>query len=458
MLIKQLKRLSKVYKFFQLTKNNLRLIADYDYEIASAFASNFDKVIKKNTVLYKAPESLNKKEDKVKFGGFELPSTIDFTQWGKCIISNDYSSAKVIKLSNNKTLTKYSYTIKIKELEIEVEYKIEDKVLLTFTDSLKLNDNLISNNLNWFTRKINNNTYVYEEGKRILILKQTKTKFISKINPTYFRSKNFITLDLETKVVNKNMYPYCSSIYDGQIFKTFYITDYEHNFSSIEEQSKALLVDSILYLLKPKYSGYKVYIHNFSYFDGIFIMKILTDLNILIKPIIRDGRFIETKIYYDLINKDLINEEFILENDVQFKKENNSYLNDSKNYRHSLSLRDSLLLLTSSLDELGQTFKLEIKKDIFPYEFVNLDTTSFNYKGECPKYKFFDDEKVSETAYEEYLKRFNNNQLWDLKKETISYCENDVNVLYKILDKFSSFIFENYYVDIMKSPTISSLA
>jgi hypothetical protein len=207
------------------------------------------------------------------------------------------------------------------------------------------------------------------------------------------------------------MYPYCSSIYDGKNFKTIYITDYENKFSSIEEQSKALLIDSILYLLKPKYSGFKVYIHNFSYFDGIFIMKILTDLNILIKPIIRDGRFIETKIYYDLLTKDLINEEFILENNEPLKKENNYYLNDSKSYRHSLSLRDSLLLLTSSLDELGETFKLDIKKDIFPYEFVNLDTTSFNYKGECPKYKHFDDEKVSETDYEEYSKRFNNNQL-----------------------------------------------
>jgi DNA polymerase type B, organellar and viral len=60
-----------------------------------------------------------------------------------------------------------------------------------------------------------------------------------------------------------------------------------------------MLKDSINFLLKPKYSGYKVYAHNFSYFDGIFLMKFLTEVDGIVKPVIRDGKFIETKIFYD---------------------------------------------------------------------------------------------------------------------------------------------------------------
>jgi hypothetical protein len=101
------------------------------------------------------------------------------------------------------------------------------------------------------------------------------------------------------------MIPYCICLYDGSNHKVFYISDYDHlgsNFTT-KEKSDIMLKDSINFLLKPKYSGYKVYAHNFSallgYFDGIFLMKILTEMDGVVKPVIRDGKFIETKIFYD---------------------------------------------------------------------------------------------------------------------------------------------------------------
>jgi len=278
----------------------------------------------------------------------------------------------------------------------------------------------------------------------------------------------FITLDLETKIVDGIMYPYCSSIYDGKNTKSFYILDYinDNNLYSIEDQSKSLLKDTISYLLKSKYSGYKVYSHNFSYFDGIFLMKIFSELNLLIKPIIREDRFIETKIFFESKNikeKIIQNNEFELEDDLnknnlQTQNKNDFKLNPS-NYKHSISFRDSYLLLQSSLDELGKTFCDSIKKDIFPYEFVNseISLTEFDYKGKCPIYKYFYEDKVTEIDYLEYYKKFETKE-WDLKQETITYCENDVKVLYEVIDKFSLFIFQNWNVDIMKTPTISSLA
>jgi hypothetical protein len=57
--------------------------------------------------------------------------------------------------------------------------------------------------------------------------------------------------------------------------------------------------------MKPKYHNYKIYLHNFSFFDGIFLLKIFYELtNITIKPIIRDGRIIDLKFpFYNGNNK-----------------------------------------------------------------------------------------------------------------------------------------------------------
>jgi len=95
------------------------------------------------------------------------------------------------------------------------------------------------------------------------------------------------------------MVPYCVCLYDGSSYKVFYITDYDHLNLSIKEKSDLLLKDSITFLLKPQYSGFKVFAHNFSNFDGVFLMKFLTEIEGVVKPVIRDGNFIETKIYYN---------------------------------------------------------------------------------------------------------------------------------------------------------------
>jgi len=55
-----------------------------------------------------------------------------------------------------------------------------------------------------------------------------------------------------------------------------------------------MLRSAIKYLMKPKYNNYRIYIHNFSFFDAIFLLRILSELtHINIKPIIRDGRIID---------------------------------------------------------------------------------------------------------------------------------------------------------------------
>jgi hypothetical protein len=91
------------------------------------------------------------------------------------------------------------------------------------------------------------------------------------------------------------------------------------NYNSADEMLNA----SIVYLMKRKYHQHKVFIHNFSNFDGIFLLKILSSLSNSIKPIIRDGEIIDLN--------------FIFE-------------------KYYLHFRDSLLLLPSSLAKLARHF------------------------------------------------------------------------------------------------------
>lgn len=124
--------------------------------------------------------------------------------------------------------------------------------------------------------------------------------------------------------------------------------------------------------------------------------------------------------------------------------------------KHSISFRDSYLLLTTSLSDLGKTFDVG-EKDNFPYKFVNEPNVDWEFKGKCPEYSYFDNEKVEIPDYLKYMLNFTDKE-WDLKDETIKYCENDVKVLYDVIEKFSYFVFSNWNVDIMRTATVSSLA
>lgn len=174
-------------------------------------------------------------------------------------------------------------------------------------------------------------------------------------------------MDLETKDINGILTPYCVSIFDGDQAYSFYITDYQ----SSDEMLKA----SLQFILKRKYNEYKVYLHNFSYFDGIFLMRIISDLVLSnnIKPVIRDNRIINLR--------------------VEFLPENTK--NEQRKYY--VEFRDSYLLLTTSLEKLGKTFainegKLENKLP-FPFRFVNESSINYDYKGSIPEYKFYDKKK-----------------------------------------------------------------
>ena len=224
------------------------------------------------------------------------------------------------------------------------------------------------------------------------------------------------------------------------------MTDYKNH--------EELLKDAILSLLKPKYSGYNVYIHNLSNFDGIFLLKTLAELldsekyKISVTPVLRDGSFISIKIKFD---------------------------------KYSISFRDSYLLLPISLRELSSQFKVEHPKTIFPHNFLNdkfnpnlKSQNDLNYVGPVPALNYFGDLSTNENVksivenysnfLEGYLKsadegpeivnKFNN---WSLKKESIKYCLQDCVSLYEVLEKFNEQIFIKFKKNIHGTPTLPSL-
>jgi DNA polymerase type B, organellar and viral len=374
--------------------------------------SNINTVSINYPLYNKAVNEIDTKNRKTfKNFGFSLPTNMNIWTWGDIIFNKD--NIFVIKKYKSDGI----YYIELLNDHMVVELKINDRLILKFKDYPNLNCECPLNN---FTRYIKSYTQYFENSKLVLytILKQTKfikTKKIDKV-----MCNTIITMDIETQAIDGYMWPYCISIYDGKIFKSFYLLDYNNNIEN-------LVLESIKYLMFEKYSGYKVYIHNFSYFDSIFLLKSLHKLADNINPIMRDGRFIDCKFRF--------------------------------NKKYILYFRDSMLLLPTSLKKLSENFKCE-NKGIFPYNFVNNKYNSnikLDYIGKIPRLKFFDLKNISSENFKNYILTFKNN-VWNLKHETIKYSELDVKILYDVLIKFNQIIFNKFKIDAFKHPTISSLA
>lgn len=336
------------------------------------------------------------------FQGINLINNMDYIQWGESHSYIDSIGNK--KIIVFKPYTQSEYHITKYESYNEIEIINNNKSILKFKDS-------ITTNLNSFKREFKNQIIWYENGKIVLKLIKRKSKFISSIKPSLYLSEKFITMDIETRNIDGDMQAYCVSLYDGDYVSSFYLTEFK--------SPSELLERAILSIMKRKYNGYKVYLHNFSKFDGVFLLKILCKLSDNVKPIINDNNFIK----------------------ITFKFSN-----------YYLHFRDSYLLLPSSLKKLAKGFNVE-DKGIFPYLFVNNKIIDLNYKGAVPSF-----DKFIDLDYSKYLNYKKEIKIWDLKKECINYCNNDVIILHKIINIFSNFIFENIRLDVLKYPTLSSLA
>jgi hypothetical protein len=205
--------------------------------------------------------------------------------------------------------------------------------------------------------------YIFIDNELIVKKLDRKTKFIKGIKNDKETINNFITLDIETRVINNLIKPYCVCYFDGKNSFSFYLTDFNNE--------EALLKETILSLFNEKYHNFIIYIHNLSYFDGIFLLKSLSSIDdIRVKPLMKDGKIFNIELIYNGIK---------------------------------IHFRDSLLILPNSLRKLAKSFNVE-SKGIFPYDFSNI--TDLEYNGKVPNFKYFVD--ITKEEYNNYKRLYSN--------------------------------------------------
>lgn len=195
-------------------KNQTYLSGKYKYIIFTYKIINSDIPEKITTVeddLFIEKE----KESTTKYSfGFELPNTMDITTWGDYHMNESCKEAIVYK--------KYShaeYHVKLEDQSTTVDIKVGDRKLITFIDTMK-----DPQDLSTFTRTINNQTYYFCRGELLLKKIEKEVHFLSNKTPDNHNFLKIITMDLETRLIDGVMTPYCVSIYDGSKSTSFYLT------------------------------------------------------------------------------------------------------------------------------------------------------------------------------------------------------------------------------------------
>jgi hypothetical protein len=268
-------------------------------------------------------------------------------------------------IKQRKRIYNYIFNIYDKYIKVDVysynKKNQNNKPLFSFEDHIEN-----TNDLYTFKRIINNEEYHFINGEMVYKSVSRKVKYLKKVGISLYRTEKFITMDLETRTIDGKMEPICLSIYNGKYKASFFINDYKNPDDMIKTGIRSIM--------KRQFYGYRVFFHNFSYFDGIFIMRILSEMGEIKRPIIRDNRLIQIPFNF---GKGAV-----------------------------LYFEDSYLLLTASLDKLGKSFNVE-NKGIFPILFVNNSKIDLNYIGEVPNYEYFI--KLNYSDYINYKSKYTKN-------------------------------------------------
>ena len=313
-----------------------------------------------------------------------LPLTLDLWNWSEDILFNDsYTFASFIKgdLAYKINILKDSY-------KCTISSRIDERLLLSFQDH-KLSS---TSDLTTFRREYKDTALVYVNGEMASNESKLDNAYIKKLNKTSNLSDKFLTLDLETQGMSKGLrnpaipgtveqFLVSIGIYDGNISKSWYITDY---------LSPDAMVDHCLNYLLQSYNGYIIYVHNLSGFDVVYLLNSISKFGNDAEVILKDNKFISITI---------------------------------KVGNRRIILRDSLLILPSSLSKLGKSFNVGTK--------IEFDFNTFN-----------------------------NASLHDpsVRTNILDYNLSDCILLYNILNSFSSLLWDLFKVNIHQHPTLTSIA
>nr|QWO71449.1 DNA polymerase [Lyophyllum shimeji] len=320
---------------------------------------------------------------------------------------------KVEKFNNYNLVRVYSHAIveHINELhKLELE-SWKDKVNVNNTAEIE-------------REIINSGYHIYFVNNNII---KIEVKFNSKVlQESYYDREEDIkigAMDIET--YNNELdqaIPYAIGFKDLDNLSTFYIDNYNN--------PEDMILDCIHNMMVKDNHNMKFYAHNMSQFDGILILKALMSAA---KK--HDYKF---KVFSN-------NEGKIISIDIL------KILPQKKTIK--ISILDSCLILPVNLNKLAKVFNSEVRKGIFPYDFLNMDTLL--YEGDVPDFKYFNN--INLLDYKDYVKSFNNGN-WNAKIETIKYLEKDILSLYEVVNNFNNIIFNKFNINITRIRTISGLA
>jgi len=324
-------------------------------------------------------------------------------EYGKVLAEN--KEQYIINISN-KIFIILNTLIKDNQIINKIKFIKNGKEVTNWTDTIIGKNSIV--------REIGKSIYYYENMELVLVKVIKKSKAIEKVKVNKKLDNKIITMDLETILIDNIHVPYLLSWFDGNTSNSYIINPSDP--VTIELEILRMINSAIDDICTRKYKNYKIYLHNFSKFDGYFLVKYLAKIGIC-DPIIHKGKIISVKFTY----------------------------ND-----YNITFKDSYLLLPSSLRKLGKSFNIESLKGIFPYAL-----TDINYKGEVPEFKYFN--SVSMEDYNKYRNSFIG-KTWNFKIEAIKYCELDCKSLFQILTKFNILIFNRFKLSINNYPTLPSLS
>lgn len=114
-------------------------------------------------------------------------------------------------------------------------------------------------------------------------------------------------------------------------------------------------------------------------------------------------------------------------------------------YYKKTKIIDSMAFIPTPLAEFSKIFSInENKKGFFPYLFNKRE--NWNYNGPIPEKKYFCPEKMSIERKKEFEKWYNSkiqsSEIFDFKKEIITYCRSDVDLLSRGCLKFRDIILD----------------
>lgn len=144
-----------------------------------------------------------------------------------------------------------------------------------------------------FTRKIlgKGQEYHFKNGQLIVKFLDKATSFLKAIKVNKQINNKIITMDIESRKINNVSTPYLIAFFDGFKSYSFYLG----NYTNVESMLKA----AFTHLLKSKFDQHKIYLHNLSFFDGVFMLNILKALpDCQLFALRHEGKFINLQLSY----------------------------------------------------------------------------------------------------------------------------------------------------------------